>query len=381
VEAVDGGTSQMGRLAAEGVTPDVVTISVGATDVGLPQLIERCRADDCAADDPGIENAIRVAQEMDLASVYEDVARGLAAASGKTPEVVVTAYPYLFADLGGKKCSEEFSADEALAFNALVSTLNGAANSAVIQAQEDGFRAYLADGTATALTDWSDLTLCSDQPGVSAGPDGVALNQAGAGAMGKALARWSQGRSPAVLSNKPTAANAPTFQRHFLSGLFEPTVKVRMDARPVASFANIDITPADRRPLVVKPGQELRVRGHGYAPGTTVTLMLYLERPVMLGTFDVDDAGAVDAATSVPAGVPVGATELALLGVTAAGQSERIVTALGIEAPVPLDTAWFLVGAVAALLVAAVAALIARRRLRRVRFDRGHGPRGVAVPG
>ncbi|MDR0592025.1 MAG: VWA domain-containing protein, partial [Bifidobacteriaceae bacterium] len=371
-EVKDGGPpSQVAQLAADGAAPDVVTVSVGANDVGLAPLVERCREEDCAADDPGLENAIRVAQEIDLTSVYELVAADLAASApaDEPPTVVVTAYPQLFPDLGGKGCGEQYSADEILAFNALVSTLNGAASQAATAAQGDGYPVYFADGTADALTEWSDLTLCStgDQ-GVSVGREGLALTSAGARAMGKALARWSQGRGKADLPAKPTPARgqtAPAAGRHFLSGFFEPTVNITMDARPVASFADIDVTQADRRPAAAKPGQELRVRGDGYAPGTTVTLMLYLERPVLLGTFAVEGSGEVDAVTTVPLDAPVGATQLALLGVTADGQSERLVSALGLEVPVPQNTALFLLGALALSFAAAILALISHRARRR----------------
>jgi Mg-chelatase subunit ChlD len=346
-----------------------VTVSIGAEEVGLAQLLELCRRAVCAVDDPSLLNAIRVAQEIDLTSVYERIATQMAGPEDGPRPLIVTAYSYLFSDSGGRDCSDEYSADEVLAFNTLIATLNRAADAAVREAQEDGYEVYFVADTANALTEWADLSLCSDaDQGIKREAGQVSLTEPGRAATAKALARWSQGRERLATSQPPHPLPAPA-KRHFLSGLFEPKVAVRMDAHPVASFADIDVTPAGVRTPAVKPGQELVVEGEGYAVGTMVTLMLYLERPVLLGTFQVGPSGMLSAAVAMPAYLPVGSTQLALLGVTDAGQSERLVSELAVEAPVPLSTALLLIGGVAGIVLTVILALVSiRARRRRVRL-------------
>src|SRR5690606_23371340 len=78
------------------------------------------------------------------------------------------------------------------------------------------------------------------------------------------------------------------------------------------------------------------IHGSGYAPGASVFISLQQERPIALGTFEVGADGTFTALTRVPYGTPVGETTLAVLGVTAGGQSERVLATVHVAAPVSL---------------------------------------------
>ncbi|MDR2252837.1 MAG: VWA domain-containing protein, partial [Bifidobacteriaceae bacterium] len=341
---LDGQPPQLTDLPAD---PGNAILTIGAEDVGLSHLLRQCAAEDCAPDSAAFANAIRAAQEIDWAGIYRSVAGALGVAAGRSTPLLVPAYPYLFPEDRGRSCSAEYSAGEAQAFNSLVAHLNSAIEAGVAAAAKDGFEVYFVRDTAYALR--SGPTLCADVPGLALTEVGAALSDAGARALGKGLALWSQraerikpsGAVPVVV--QPTAA--PSGLVH---NLFNPTIKVTVDSQPVASWEDVDVTDRTEGLPVVKIGQRLAVQGAGYQPDSLVNAMLYFEEAVFLGIFTTDEEGRLDAVLTIPFGVPAGEQYLTLTAVTADGNPERIIQAIGVEAPLSPAVEWSALGGTAA---------------------------------
>ncbi|MDR0365227.1 MAG: VWA domain-containing protein, partial [Bifidobacteriaceae bacterium] len=155
---------QLGQASGQGTPPKLATVSVGAEDIGLGQLLLYCKDTECPPGSAQLANGIRAAQELDLANTYSQMAQRLKNQAGQSVPVLVTAYPLLFPKDRGRACSAEYSAAEAQAFNSLVGYLNSAIESGVNKARRAGHEVYYVKDTAGALR--PDATLCSEQPGV-----------------------------------------------------------------------------------------------------------------------------------------------------------------------------------------------------------------------
>lgn len=87
-------------------------------------------------------------------------------------------------------------------------------------------------------------------------------------------------------------------------------------------------------PASAAPGGSLPVRGAGFLPHSTVTLVVY-STPTVLGTVVTDATGAFTGTVALPAGLAPGAHSLVAVGVDPAGNPRSLVSALTVAGAAP----------------------------------------------
>ncbi|WP_409330142.1 fibronectin type III domain-containing protein [Trujillonella humicola] len=86
------------------------------------------------------------------------------------------------------------------------------------------------------------------------------------------------------------------------------------------------------------PGGALAVRGAGFLPHSTVTLVVY-SAPTVLGTLVADATGAVAGTVALPAGLAPGVHTLVAVGVDPAGDPHHLVSAVTVAGTAPAAVA------------------------------------------
>ena len=117
-------------------------------------------------------------------------------------------------------------------------------------------------------------------------------------------------------------------------------------------------------------GQRVTLSGSGYAPGTTVTVLVHSE-PQILTTIVTDAAGSFSVEVTLPRGLPAGRHTLVASGLDALGNVRTLTlpvtvargtTRLGELASTGADTALPAIGGLAAVAAGGALLLTARRR-------------------
>jgi titin len=114
----------------------------------------------------------------------------------------------------------------------------------------------------------------------------------------------------------------------------------------------------------VPAGKTITVSGSGYAPGSTVTVLIYSE-PQVLTTVIADENGAFTVTVTVPAGLAPGQHTLVASGVDSEGNPRYVtlpVTVVAGLASTGADIAVPVIGGLAALTVGGTLLLVSRRR-------------------
>lgn len=370
-EAPTGADNQLERLAAEPAVSEVI-VSVGAADVGLDALLALCASSGCALDDPMVRTVIGKAQELDLGPVYRSVwatvntEQALEARGGAHAPVIVTAYPQLFANDRALDCTTEWGRSEAQVGHTVIAYLNAALETAALRVAADGYEVYFAAGPEDALQ--PNHTLCDDDSFVTTTDDGRLVPSAdGLAAAGDALLLWSQNR-PRTAPTESALASAPTYAvpapglvksvGHAVSGLANPTKSVDLTATGPA--------------VNVAPGQQVRVTGSGFLPGSPVVVTLSGD-PSILGTTTADADGRADLTAIVPQHTALGTATVRMNGAQMSGASTNgaasgveleLVRELRIGALVPIWIVATVFGGLLLLLAAIGLALLARRLAR-----------------
>ncbi|TFB69022.1 VWA domain-containing protein [Cryobacterium glaciale] len=370
-EASTGAGNQLERLAAEPAVSEVV-VSVGAADVGLDSLLELCASSGCALDDPAVRTVIGKAQELDLGPVYRSIwatvntEQALEARGGVHAPVIVTAYPQLFANDRALDCTTEWGRSEAQVGHTVIAYLNAALETAALRVAADGYEVYFAAGPEDSLH--PNHTLCDDDSFVMTTDDGQLVPSAdGLAAAGDALLLWSQNRprtaptASALGSAESYAVPAPGLVKSVgraVSGLANPTKSVDLAATGPA--------------VHVAPGQQVRVTGAGFLPGSPVVVSLSGD-PSILGTTTADADGRADLTAIVPQHTALGTATVSMNGAQMSGASTNdaasgveleLVRELRIGALVPIWIVATVFGGLLLLLAAIGLALLARRLAR-----------------
>lgn len=136
---------------------------------------------------------------------------------------------------------------------------------------------------------------------------------------------------------------------------------------------NGDLTMTGASAGDVKPGAKVLVTGEGYAPGSTVTVVVY-STPQVLTTVVADAAGKFSVEVTVPAGLAAGTHTLVASGVDANGVLRNVTLPITVSATgaatvakatlanTGADIALPVVGGIAALGLGAGLIVVARRR-------------------
>jgi hypothetical protein len=334
------GANQLNQLL-DLESPGVVIVSLGASDIGLEALLAQCALSSCSLDDPAVLNAITVAQQLDLSSVYEQL--WLAANAGGTGvPVIVTAYPELFGADRGLQCTATIGPDEIVVASTLIRLLNVSLELSVERAVAKGFEVYFSSAPATALE--PNHSLCSDDPYVTVDDAGrFALTPDGHALIADALVAWSHDReriSPSAAANTAAAQQAEAagdlgqLVSNAVTGLFSPRTTITIGEGESTS--------------VVKAGQAVTFTGEGYEPGTAVTVALS-SGPTVLGTAIADENGRYSLDTVIPHDLGLGEASVTALGVSSGGGgSFSMDHSLAVAAAPPL---WVALLALASLLL------------------------------
>ena len=358
-EMPGGADNQLERLAAEPAVSEVV-VSVGAADVGLDALLALCASSGCALDDQAVRTVIGKVQELDLSPVYRSIwatvntKQAREARGGTHAPVIVTAYPQLFSSDRGIDCTKEWGRAEARVGHTVIAYLNASLETAALRAAADGYEVYYAAGPEDALQ--PNHTLCDDDSFVTVTDEGqLAPGVDGLTAIGDTLLLWSQNRArvepsaSAQASAELYAVPAPGLLKSVdraVSGLANPT-----------KLAELGVSgPA----VHVSPGQQVRVTGSGYLPGSPVVVTLS-GGPSILGTATADAAGHAELTAIVPQHTALGTATLTMNGAAEAGVELELVRELRIGALVPVWIVATVFGGLMMLLAAIGLALFARR--------------------
>lgn len=129
--------------------------------------------------------------------------------------------------------------------------------------------------------------------------------------------------------------------------------------------SNGDLTPATGTATSgVQPGSTMTLSGSGYAPGSTVTVLIY-SSPQVLTTVVADSSGKFTVTVTVPAGLEAGNHTLVASGLDPSGVVRYVtlpVTVAGSLAYTGFDVALPLTGGLIALGVGAALMVVSRRR-------------------
>ncbi|WP_105034640.1 vWA domain-containing protein [Cryobacterium aureum] len=373
-EMPGGRGNQLERLAAEPAVSEVV-VSVGAADVGLDALLALCASSGCAQGDEAVRTVIGKVQELDLSPVYRSIwatvntEQARDARGGTHAPVIVTAYPQLFSSDRGIDCTTEWGRAEARVGHTVIAYLNASLETAALRVAADGYEVYYAAGPEDALQ--PNHTLCDDDSFVTVTDEGqLAPSADGFAAIGDTLLLWSQNRarvepSASALANAERyAVPAPGLLKNIdraVSGLANPT-----------KLAELGVSgPA----VHVSPGQQVRVTGSGYLPGSPVVVTLSGD-PSILGTVTADATGHAELTAIVPQHTALGTATLTMNGAAASGPELELVRELRIGALVPVWIVATVFGGLLMLLAAIGLALFARRLFDR-RLAGGASRRGA----
>ncbi|AEV84032.1 hypothetical protein ACWT_3010 [Actinoplanes sp. SE50] len=121
----------------------------------------------------------------------------------------------------------------------------------------------------------------------------------------------------------------------------------------------------------VAPGGTVTITGEGYAPFSTVTVIIY-SSPLNLGTATADAQGRISVTVTIPSGLPIGDHSIVASGVDKSGNA--LVRRLDVKAAAKTATEtptlpttgpaviWLLITGAAMILTGVTARIIAARR-------------------
>lgn len=376
-EMPGGADNQLERLAAEPAVSEVV-VSVGAADVGLDALLALCASSGCTLDDQAVRTVIGKAQELDLSPVYRSIwatvntAQARDARGGAHAPVIVTAYPQLFSSDRGMDCTTEWGRAEARVGHTVIAYLNASLETAALRVAADGYEVYYAAGPEDALQ--PNHTLCDDDSFVTVTDAGqLSPGVDGFAAIGDTLLLWSQKRARV----EPSASALASAERYAVPA---PSLVTSVD-RAVSGLANptkLAELGVSGPAVHVSPGQQVRVTGSGFLPGSPVVATLSGD-PSILGTATADAAGHAELTAIVPRHTALGTATLTMNGAAASGVKLELVRELRIGALVPVWIVATVFGGLLLLLAAIGLALFARRLFAQ-RLAGGTSRRGSRRP-
>jgi subtilisin family serine protease len=386
--------AQLRRLADEDPV-DAALLTVGATDVGLVELLRYCAGvDDCtraeaAVSCPDDHVCERIAEQA-ITDRYVDRAAGLAprladayravdatinqesqieARGGDTAPVIVVAYPKVIppSSGGSARCDALFTTDELALAGTVIDSINASAAAAVDELRSEGLPVYFAAGTSDAID--PDRALCArsedtaiagldslleDEPApmgdltipthtpvdLRARNEQFHPNQTGHRALTAALVDWSNSAGLAPPPPEGLDSRRPIFSGSATGG----------DA--------IDLVRSGR--AEVKAGSTYEVTAEGFAPNSTVSARL-LGNDTVLGVAITDESGTASVTARIPESAAPGDEVLAVTGFGAEGAPLLRTRPAEVVPPVPWWI-WGLLGlGVAAVVAATVLTLLARR--------------------
>lgn len=331
-----------------------VVLGAGGAEMDVEQVLLTCIEAECTADSADYQNALRIAQEIRfddeiLRTWFAVNSDGDTARSGaQAAPIFVPAYPRLFPQDRGLRCSEDIGPEQTTALNTLVSFLNASLETSVQRMRNAGLEVYFVESTATAFEDSN--SLCSEDPGINitedpdTGQQAISLTESGETRMGQIVLQWSQGRdrevSDAVTVAKPVA-DSGFFTR--LTTLPAPELMLEVDAPAQSLGVDMSATNLHSRRglrdvtgLTVVPGQSLRVTGDGYLPGSHVFVSLDADDLMLLGSAVAGEDGEAQVEVTVPRTVVPGQGTIVTLATNQDGESFRALSDVVIGAKAPL---------------------------------------------
>lgn len=339
-DAPVAGAATEDRLTGE--TSGAVLMT-GAEQTGYDTLLDTCAVEECDPSGADAQNVLRATQLLDVSHEISEAAAELRRSVGRDDAtLVVAAYPRPYPTGRGDVCGG-VSPDEAALLDSATVFLNTSIERSVERASDDGAAVVFTRASETALL--SEGRACADDAESAESDDAR---------VAEAIAAWSAGQSSVEAEQDP----AP-------HGFAAPgSVDIRIDADARHAELGSIASPA------VQTNQRVAVSGTGFDAGTSVTVRLAGDGGASLGSARVDADGAYVIEASIPAGMPIGARYIEVLGVVD-GESTTADVPIVIEQAPPVWV-WLLAISGALLIAAAVVlVIVAIVRIRRGRVSGG----------
>ena len=331
--------TQLKQLRKQGITVDMVVLTIGGNDIGFAGVVEACFLGTCAPDERAYLRS--VAGRGSYEDLYVAIAKEIntdkdvKARNGALAPVVVSPYPDPFWNPSRGRCNGVqpgwdiaavpeiliakrlavtdlgFSRAEIGVGKRLLRELNSQVETGVQKAHQAGYPVFYADPVAEMATGHS---ICEeDSYFVRLTPsNAVAKNWSGLGAelfhpkasghqaWADAIITWSQRTTFDASATVPEPSGPPQW-------LIDLIDRFRAPARPSSTSIDVQPSPAQtdgsfpqQASYTVTSEGTINIRMEGMRPGSTVTVVVRSE-PQTLAAVVADEAGVVEATVTLPA--------------------------------------------------------------------------------